>query len=370
MTVSLRLILAASVAIASPFVASTGCGGSSPAPATPSAASTGAVAETPTTPPTASPSSEPASSAAAKAPAAEPTTIVANLASPTHLAIDAGNVYIVDKKKGWIAKAPITGGDAAPLAADQKGVGDLAVDATSVYWTTSDGKGGGAIHKVAVDGKGKPSVLATVPGSDYGGPIGIEVDDKFVYWLVSTEQGSVQRTSKAGGMVTTLATGQRTPYGLALTPDAMVWTDYGSAILSGAVMMLPKSSTKATEPTKLADKQKSPWCIVVDATDAYWATTGDPAKGVAGAINKAPLAGGATTVLATDAKSPTCLAIDATSVYWTTSDEGTVSRVAKTGGAATVIAKAQPGPASIAADAGAIYFTTLGDGAVRKLATK
>jgi sugar lactone lactonase YvrE len=295
---------------------------------------------------------------------------VTNLSSPTHLAIDASNLYVVDKKNGWIAKAPLSGGDAKPLASDQKGVGDLALDATNVYWTTSDGKGGGAIHKVAVDGKGKPSVVATVPTSDFGGPLGVEVDDKFVYWLVSTEQGSVMRASKAGGAPTTLATGQRTPYGLALTPDALVWTDYGSAILTGAVMTLPKSATKATEPTKLADKQKSPWCIVVDATDAYWVTTGDPAKGVAGAINKAPLAGGATTVLAADVKAPTCLAIDATTVYWTSTDEGTVSRVAKSGGASGVMAKGQPGPASIVADAGALYFTTLGDGAVRRVPTK
>src|SRR5439155_25619200 len=119
---------------------------------------------------TATTPSEPATSASSApvGPPAEATAIVSNLASPTHLAIDGSNVYVVDKKKGLIAKAPLAGGDAKPLAADQKGVGDLAVDATSVYWTTSDGKGGGAIHKVGIDGKAKPTILATVPGSDLG----------------------------------------------------------------------------------------------------------------------------------------------------------------------------------------------------------
>ena len=64
-------------------------------------------------------------------------------------------------------------------------------------------------------------------------------------------------------------------------------------------------------PTPLASGQNTPYDIAVDGTSVYWT---DPGSGT---VMKVPLGGGSPTTLASGLPGPGRIAVDGTSVYWT-----------------------------------------------------
>ncbi len=339
------------------------CGSETPKPTGKPVAST----TVPTTAPTpAATSAAPATSTSATPELPPPVVIVEGLKNPNRLALDATTIYISDARNGILSSAPKSGGAPKPLVSAQKGLAEIAVDATALYWTTSDGKGGGSVMKLLHKG-GAPVQLAAVKPSDLGGPTGIEVDDKNVYWVVATKFGDVMRVAKTGGAASVVAEKQRSPYDIAGDGHGVYWTNFGSGTSDGTVMGITfgKPGEKPKEPVALATGRRTPWAIVVDATSAYWIDKGPP-----GAVMKVPLAGGAPTVLASDTKA-TLLAVDPAEngkLYWTSEEEDTLSSIAKSGGAATVLARGLKGPTGIALDETSIFVCTEGDGTVLKLA--
>ena len=334
-----------------------------PATTTPVAATTAAPHEGATE----TASATPAASTSAAPALPTPIAIVEGLKAPERIVGDANNLYVTEEKTDSIFVAPKSGGEAKPLVTGQKGLAEIALDATSVYWTTGDGKGGGNVMKMPLPpAKGTPTKLATVPDSDLGGLIGLEVDDKFVYWTVSTSQGKVMRVGKTGGAAMVIADKQRSPYDVAGDATGIYWTLFGTGDAGGMVMTLPTAKPGAkVEPVVLASGQKTPWCIAVDGKNAYWISKGPP-----GAIATAPLGGGAWKTLVPDQK-PTFLAIDpgeGGNVYWTSEDDDTISMVPKAGGTRQILAKGLKSPTGILVDANAIYFTNKADGTVMKLA--
>jgi hypothetical protein len=145
---------------------------------------------------------------------------------------------------------PIKGGTPTTLAsADRMAAsGGIAVDAKSVYWVYSmwiyaaaPGGGGvfsgpstctGTVVKVPIAG-GAPTTLASgqfCPGGQ------IAVDATAVYWVTD---GSVMAVPLAGGTPITLASGQNANGGLAIDATSVYWT-VGTADGDGAVLKAPK----------------------------------------------------------------------------------------------------------------------------------
>jgi hypothetical protein len=138
----------------------------------------------------------------------------------------------------------------------------FAVDATSVYWTTSD-----SVMKVSTGG-GPVTTLASAQNFFYSSGVAfvdLAVDAASVYW---TTADSVMKVSKDGGAATTLASAQNSPSGIAVDATSVYWTNY----YGGSVM---KVSTGGGTPTLLASGQTLfPAIIAVDTTSVYWMASG------------------------------------------------------------------------------------------------
>ncbi len=146
----------------------------------------------------------------------------------------------------------------------------VAADETSVYWTSS--RSSGSVMKAdftvtpADEEPGGPEPVVAgktiTLASDQDTPAGIAVDATSVYWTTLTG-GTVMKVAKTGGTTVTLASGQRAPYGIAVNASGVYWTNQSS----GAVMTVPPSGGAATT---LAAGQATPHAIAVDATNVYW----------------------------------------------------------------------------------------------------
>src|SRR5215471_12977480 len=110
-----------------------------------------------------------------------------------------------------------------------------------------------------------PVPTGTVLAGDQLMPWGIAIDETSIYWT-TLGQGAgpaqVLKMPKTGGTPTVLADGQQLPLEIAVDPDSVYWTT-----LHGTVWRVAKSGGS---PTVLADSQIYPLAIVVDATDVYW----------------------------------------------------------------------------------------------------
>lgn len=109
------------------------------------------------------------------------------------LALDADALYWTDARARRVYSMPIGGGIPKAIASDLPYTPSyLAVDATRVYLTTTDGNLVAAMDK---DGSNF-TVLASV---QFGGSYALAVDDRFVYWTAFVNgdlAGSVWRLAK------------------------------------------------------------------------------------------------------------------------------------------------------------------------------
>lgn len=332
-----------------------GCGNPpAPAPATPPTAPRPVASSAPvekTAPPVASAAPDVAPPAA--------TVIVGDLKAPERLMIAGGNLYWIDRKLLSVMTAPLAGGEAKPFAANQKGIEEIAVDATAVYWTTSDGKGGGSIMKLGLKG-GTPQKLAAIAPSDLGGPMGIDVSASAIYFVVSMNSGSVMKLGLLGGAPTPIASKLHSPYDIAASGSDVFWTELGAGAADGRVM---GRGAKDEAPRVIADKQRTPWWIATDGKDVYWIAKGPP-----GALMKAPAAGGAPTALAADIKSPSCLLLDGDWVYFGSDEQDFVRKVKKDGTSPITIAEKQKSPSGLAISGDNVYWTDRDGGTIHRAA--
>src|SRR5579872_1889554 len=161
------------------------------------------------------------------------------------------------------------------VAADPGGLpSGVAVDATSVYWTSETAPDAGAtpqntgsILKTPIGG-GATTVLAT--GQNI--PLDVKVDATSIYWVnqgdVTTPDGSVVKMPLAGGTPTTLAMGRNTVFALAIDSTAVYWNDWGQQTIQMTNGTLASVPLGGGTPTPIASMVQ-PYDLVVDSTSLY-----------------------------------------------------------------------------------------------------
>jgi hypothetical protein len=227
------------------------------------------------------------------------------------------------------------------------------------------------------------TILASLPQS---APQRLATDGKNVYFA-SVYRGAVMQVPVGGGSVTTLASGQVEPMGVAVDSTDVYFTDEG-VNASGAVVKVPIGGGAITT---LAANLPTPDQIALDDANVYFTTiTGTPgvmkiAKtggtpsrlatatslslavggsnvyfGEGSSVVSVPVGGGQPATLATADVAPFALAIDSQNLYWTTlGGVGTVVKQPLDGGAPTTLASGSA-PEGVVVDQDTVYFTSPG----------
>lgn len=147
-------------------------------------------------------------------------------------------------------------------------VAALATDAQNLYWLQGNGAGATFVYKHAAPAlTAYPIELAK--NQDAGE--GMAAYNGFVYWTASTSEtdatGRVHRVSTNGGVVSTVASAQLNPSGLAVDASGVYWTNRHA---SGSVMHAPHQGGEAVA---LASNQNGAHGIALDSTTVYWTNT-------------------------------------------------------------------------------------------------
>jgi hypothetical protein len=258
------------------------------------------------------------------------------------------------------------------VKAPSPGIGSFAIDATSVYWTTSwlDGSAAilasGTVSKCPIAGcSGAPTTLAT--GQQF--PESIWVRGNALYWRDYNAASIMRCSVDCNDDPSTFLKWTTIGYaGFVPTETQVFFTgDPGS----GLVEECPASG--CSSPTTFASGQQAPDELAISGTDLYWLdlgtvlSMGKVVEYVDGGVMKCPLSGCAdAAALATGLSYPSSLAVDGKNAYWAQENSVVACGVAGCNGAPSTVASvpgASGGVRGVAVDATDVYFGAVGGGA-------
>jgi hypothetical protein len=238
------------------------------------------------------------------------------------------------------------GGANAPtvLAEGENAPGTIAVDETTVYWTTQT-----AVRQVAKGGGSPTAVFAAQDHPDW-----LNADATTLYWTVKTANKDLMSGAKTGGQTTMVASGLGG--GLLIDGDFAYWIQAG-ATSGNAIVRQPKGGGGTLETIA---SQSNFGDIVADDQYLYWA------EGYMGRIQRVMKGGG--TIMDIRPKDPqtTIVArLDGTDVYFATfgatAQSSAVLHLPKGGGTTSTLATGLDQPSDMAVTDDAVYVVALGD---------
>ena len=132
------------------------------------------------------------------------------------------------------------------------GVGQIAVDASHLYWTTDQGGlTGGTIIEAGLDGTGPHAIVTGQPFLMFG----LAVDASHIYWTSETDflngDGSVWEANLDGSSAHAIVTGQNGPNGVAVGASHVYWAAAGAGPGFGAIWR-PIPTARARMPSSPA----------------------------------------------------------------------------------------------------------------------
>ena len=193
----------------------------------------------------------------------------------------------------------------------------------------------GTVNQIAVGtNNGTPLTLAIGPSGYTNPPSGIATDGINVYWTypgsrkqpcngLNSDTGTVYQiavSAPSGTMVTTLASNQNYPSGIATNGKSVYWT------VNNTVNQI---AVGGGSPLPLASHQSVPSAIATDGVNVYWTDAG------IGTVNQIGIGGGSPVTLASHQINPSAIATDGINVYWTNNEDvkGSVNQITAIGGA-------------------------------------
>ena len=156
-------------------------------------------------------------------------TIVSGTTSCETIAITGTDVVYGENgnagAQGAVWRVPQSGG--APVMLSSNGARRLVVDSGWIYFVTIDAT---QVRRVMVDGTNETVVGASPAGSIQQG--NVAVDATYVYWTVDqspSQGGGVYRSPKTGGTTATIVPNRNSPIALVVDDHAIYWSEDGSS---------------------------------------------------------------------------------------------------------------------------------------------
>lgn len=189
--------------------------------------------------------------------------------------------------------------------------------------------------------------------SGQGTPWSIALSTTHVYWTVRGYPGYVRRVPRDGGLTQTLASGQGDPDGLALNATHVVWANADDTIRTVPV----NGGSVATLATVAG---AHPVGVAVKGSYVFWTNWG------AGTIQRVGLSGGTPVELSSGENLPHRIVSDGTNVWWTSIGNDAVRRADIDGSNVTTVADGQVDSLGVAIDETHVYWSNQGDKAISR----
>jgi hypothetical protein len=212
-----------------------------------------------------------------------------------------------------------------------------------------------------IDAESQSEALVTAPkvlAAEQVAPGELALDASHVYWTAygsDAGDGRIVRVSKSGGTPFILARRQSVPFGIAVDDTQVYWVNYDAGGANGALMAVAKTGGT---PKALVTTPDGPRTVVVDAANAYFLTSN--------AVVKVAKHGGAPSNV-TSTQCGSAIAADDANLYWVVNcvmfpPQG-IFKVAKTGGTAVKISDEAPSKLVVQSDG--LYFMAAGGNVMR-----